>query len=188
MGTSSILLDNSKQQYVQLPSLTIPSSGTGFTVSLWAYLFINDTPEPDDIDGTTIAGTFLSGAFDSVEELRVMTDGRIILEGIEARQYPSMKQLALWGMICQDSYAIPLGRALAQGSFPKLETLDAPCIPPNRLLRDIQTACRGSLMPNLREVGVSLYSYYNKKDIDKQLVADFRAEFPNIILRDIDQC
>jgi hypothetical protein len=146
--------------------------------------FVDDTDF--DLKATT-AGTFLSGAFNSVEELRVVTYGNILLEGIEAHQYPSMKRLTVWDSGLDKDSLAALGRALAQGSFPKLETLTIPDVSPNNLLRGIQTACRGSLMPNLREIGVSLFLDL-KEALDEQLVADFRTEFPSIVLRHIWEC
>ena len=144
----------------------------------------------DDTDlnlETTTAGAFLSGAFDSVKALRNACDFPIILWGIEARQYPSMKELIIW-YVDNNSLA-SLGRALAQGSFPNLETLIVPDVSPNSILRGIQEARRRSLMPNLRDVAVLLFVDFteilHEELVDKQLVTDFRKEFPTIILRHI---
>lgn len=87
-------------------------------------LFIHDTEFEMEAH---IGDTFLSGAFDSVEGLRVVSVGQhIILEGIDARQYPNMKRLTLWDSSLNNDSLASLGRALAQGSFPNLETLAIP--------------------------------------------------------------
>lgn len=138
----------------------------------------------DDDSSGTIGSTLLSGALDSLEKLRIITEGCVDLHGIEARQYPNMKKFTMLGGSFDDESIASLCRALSQGSFPNLEELTIPDVGPNNILQSLLIALRNSLLRNLQEVSVTLYP----EEVDEQLLSSLRTQFPNVVLNHIIEC